>query len=80
MRSIIAERKRPRTDNEQTITTRSAYAGCNPGRVRVKPGLPQTASYQALQARFQPLRPLSGATVPREEFCTVTMSPISEPS
>lgn len=80
MRSIIAERKRPRTDNEQTITTRSAYAPSNPGRGSVKPGLPRTGSYQALQARFQPLRPLSGSTWPREEFCTITMSPISESS
>lgn len=80
MRSIIAERKRPRTDNEQTITTRSAYAASNPGLRTVKPGLPRTASYQALQSRFQPLSPLSGATWPREEFFTDTTSPISEPS
>lgn len=80
MRTIIAERKQPRTDNDQTITTHRAYAASNPGRGSVKPGLPRTGSYQALQPRFQPARPLSGSTWPRVEFFTVTMSPISESS
>lgn len=81
MRTIIAERKRPRTDNDQTISPESAYAPCNPGRHHVKPGLTRTYPYQALQARFQPLSPFAGSSVSfLVEFFTITTSPTSEPS
>lgn len=88
MRTIIAERKRARTDNEQTITPESAYAGSNrgakkgrPGPTYVKPGLTPTSVYQALHGTFHPLSPLSGSSVSfLMEFLTITTSPTIEPA
>lgn len=93
MRTIIAERKRPRTDNEQTISPESAYAGCKPGPTRTDvrqarvdpdpalPGARATADYQEAHGRFQPLSPFDGSSVSfLIEFFTTTTSPTIEPA
>ncbi|GHH61515.1 hypothetical protein GCM10018781_07970 [Kitasatospora indigofera] len=77
---------RPRTDNEQTITIRGAYADSKRPKRHCRapregyPAVVRAVRYQEPQGRFQPLRPLSGSTWPRLEFCTVTTSPTSEES
>lgn len=88
MRTIIAERKRPRTDNEQTISPELAYArgrkattrACTrQARVDLKTPLP--GGYHWLHDTFQPLSPFAGSSVSfLVEFFTITTSPTIEPS